>query len=839
MNAPSCLSKTLPPALLWLLAGVAAAPSASAQWAATVALTPTQNASINQANPSTNYAGTFGGQDLLYVCDASGAVNQAYLQYDLSSLAGVQKAKLRFFVDTSTAASNISVYAVGGSSPNSWTESGLTYNGAAASWPAATGSGPLGPPVAVYPVASCPVKMPARYYEVDVTAAVVAAYGSASQAISFVVANDSSGLVEFDSGEGIRPPQLIVTTAALPAADNTYIDEVYPSHDNGSSATTSLAVKGSAGYEREAYLKFDLSSIMNASSAKLRIYVNSATAATTITANSVGGGTPNGWLGDGTGYLDWSDAGPYPLGSALGSASVGTTPGYYEIDVTSLAQASLGGQMSVILTAPADGTFTQFYSRFGTYPPQLILGTTSTVWAPGSQNTNRGAAGATGTVYYIDAVNGSDSNTGTSQAQAWQTTKNINALSSSSASFGGCAFLFRAGQTFTAPSGTQTLVCQPGSPCARAIYGSYDPAGTGIGQATIQAPGGANQPLSMAIVPADWTEIRDLNVVGTSVQGNYYSCADNTAGQWLIEGTAQDVLIENLTIYDGVCGIDAVSSLFQDQSARWAIYDTTIYNIGGTGIYVYGDNFTVRNCLVRDWEQQGETNSWFSQGAWTASQHGIYSRARQLEVYGSEFYRYSATLDTSGQAISTRGRDNVVEGNRIHDLAESAIGYFPDSSDFDRYWGCGTSVFRYNTFWNIGYSTIRGGVIFYAATNGGVMNEHWVAYNNTCHGVSTIGSTTAIEWTNLTNGATDRNNAVTGSFTQTSVGPSSGAYASDHNAVGSAAALVLPAPPALGSTSVEWVPEPGAGSSLLGGGAASVDTGYLILFPSPPDIGSE
>jgi len=78
------------------------------------------------------------------------------------------------------------------------------------------------------------------------------------------------------------------------------------------------------------------------------------------------------------------------------------------------------------------------------------------------------ATSYSGTTYYVDAVNGSDSNSGKSQSSAWKTISKVNNASYNK----GDAVLFKCGQTWRrANSGTAALVCKN-----NVTYGSY---GTG------------------------------------------------------------------------------------------------------------------------------------------------------------------------------------------------------------------------------------------------------------------------------------------------------------------------------------------------------------------------
>jgi endoglucanase len=100
----------------------------------------------------------------------------------------------------------------------------------------------------------------------------------------------------------------------------------------------------STGYNRDGYVKFDLSTINTVSSAKLRVFAQlDAAGSVSLGAYAV---ADSSWTETG---ITWNNR--PPLGSLLNTVTVnGTTFAWYEIDVTSFVQAEkVAGRNSVTI----------------------------------------------------------------------------------------------------------------------------------------------------------------------------------------------------------------------------------------------------------------------------------------------------------------------------------------------------------------------------------------------------------------------------------------------------------------------------------------------------------
>jgi hypothetical protein len=160
------------------------------------------------------------------------------------------------------------------------------------------------------------------------------------------------------------PPRALAATATLAPTDDSYVYEGSNAAKNYGSSTI-MAVKTSAGSDRYAFLKFDLSSLSSVSSAKLRVY-GSASAATTLNAYSTG----DSWSES---TLTWNNM--PAIGSVINGVPINTTKTYYEIDVTSYVQAELAGdQNASFVLEETVGKYSTFNSKeASSNAPQLVV----------------------------------------------------------------------------------------------------------------------------------------------------------------------------------------------------------------------------------------------------------------------------------------------------------------------------------------------------------------------------------------------------------------------------------------------------------------------------------
>jgi hypothetical protein len=169
-------------------------------------------------------------------------------------------------------------------------------------------------------------------------------------------------------------------------------------------------------------------------------------------------------------------------------------------------------------------------------------------------------AGSGGTVYYVDAVSGSNSNSGTSTGSAWQTLAKVN-----SSNFGpGDVIAFKRGQTFT---GSATI----------------DNAGTSTNVITVTAYGSGAQPILTN--PGGWYMLR-LDAAYIKVD---------------------DLAFTNGAVFDNADGLGIVGAKYEQSGAvaisgngsNVVVEDSTFTDVG-VGVKTYGANSKVQHNTFKD-----------------------------------------------------------------------------------------------------------------------------------------------------------------------------------------------------------------------------------------------
>jgi hypothetical protein len=179
----------------------------------------------------------------------------------------------------------------------------------------------------------------------------------------YVKAKDAAGNVSANSNTVTATTYAAGTTMLVNPTDDSYVYESNALTNYGSD--TFMYVKTDVGKNRNAYLKFDISSVPSVSSAKLRIYGN-ASAATTLTAYQ----TSDSWSES---SLTWTNK--TAIGSSSGSIPMNTVNKYYEIDVTSYVQSQATGDkvVSFVLKESAGKYTTINSSENSTNKPELVI----------------------------------------------------------------------------------------------------------------------------------------------------------------------------------------------------------------------------------------------------------------------------------------------------------------------------------------------------------------------------------------------------------------------------------------------------------------------------------
>ena len=190
---------------------------------------------------------------------------------------------------------------------------------------------------------------------------------TASTAYSYAVrAADAAGNLSAVSNTASATTQAgTATTVTLAPSDDAYVRDGTNAANNYGVDSLLIVKIDSAGANRYSYLKFDLGTVGTVNSAQLRVY-GSASATTTLTAYQAADSWTNGGL-------TWNNA--PAAGSAVGSATLGATAQYYEVDVTAYVRAQAAGDdVATFILKESAGKYTTFNSNdHSVNKPQLKI----------------------------------------------------------------------------------------------------------------------------------------------------------------------------------------------------------------------------------------------------------------------------------------------------------------------------------------------------------------------------------------------------------------------------------------------------------------------------------
>ncbi|MGC4032062.1 MAG: DNRLRE domain-containing protein [Tepidisphaeraceae bacterium] len=184
-----------------------------------------------------------------------------------------------------------------------------------------------------------------------------------------VVATGSTDAAASNTASATTPPS-VGTNLTLAASKDTYVYDGATTANYGT-ATGLQIKKGSTGYNRQALVTFDISSLTSVSNVTLKLYTNLNTADTVQTAVYGIGGT---WTESG---VTWATK---PVtGNLIGTfVTSSVTAAWVEVDVTAYVKAAIAaGQTTVSfsLQGTASSTaYTTVASRESGNGPQLVIG---------------------------------------------------------------------------------------------------------------------------------------------------------------------------------------------------------------------------------------------------------------------------------------------------------------------------------------------------------------------------------------------------------------------------------------------------------------------------------
>jgi hypothetical protein len=218
--------------------------------------------------------------------------------------------------------------------------------------------------------------------------------------LSFLLSSIAAG----GCGGGSEPAELeggraevvadALTTTLSPIAD-TYVRDGSSANTNFGSATTLDVKKSTSGYNREAYLRFGLSSFSGTvQSAKLRVYgKNSSTGSATVVARLL---RDAAFDESGTTHASKPDTMPIELGRV----SINTTTGaWFEFDVTGVVRsqkrANLGSiEFALVMPVSANPNVQFNSNQASSNRPQLVVNTASALFVVGNTTLNSGDTAA-------------------------------------------------------------------------------------------------------------------------------------------------------------------------------------------------------------------------------------------------------------------------------------------------------------------------------------------------------------------------------------------------------------------------------------------------------------
>ncbi|HYB27434.1 MAG TPA: right-handed parallel beta-helix repeat-containing protein [Solirubrobacteraceae bacterium] len=250
--------------------------------------------------------------------------------------------------------------------------------------------------------------------------------------------------------------------------------------------------------------------------------------------------------------------------------------------------------------------------------PSLAAPTSPTPPAPPATPSPPAAPAISGVTYYV-SPSGSDSNSGTSPAQAWRTVARVN----SAALAPGDGVLFEGGQSF---SDQVLMPSSSGTAEEPIVLGSY-----GQGQATI--------------TQGAWFVQHDLAFENLAFDNTFY-------GGSAVHGPSDDITLDGVTI--SLPAGNQALGLYANGD-HWVIENSQISDTGLSGMLLGGDDYLITDNTISD-TGLDTTNGY--------NNHGIYLDASDATITGNTITSFAES------AVSVRYRnatiaDNAFSGGQI------------------------------------------------------------------------------------------------------------------------------------------------------------------------------
>jgi hypothetical protein len=302
---------------------------------------------------------------------SAGYTRWSYLRFDIASFSSITGATLRLFGRSSSGTQNVTVNVLGSTS-TAWSETGITWNNKPASSGSSLGSKTI-------------AGTATQLYTFDVGAYVAQQRAAGATAVTFVVKANTTAdaLATFNSDEaaGSRPELLVTYNGSNPSVPTTLRSTADAFVRDGGSGGLNFGSIGNlelkkevAGYNREIWLKFDLTNVASIGAGKLRMYgrIDSATQSPQVSVYSSSG---TSWTETGLTFNNRPTAGT----TALATVTVATsTSKYYEWDVTNYikAEKAAGRNLVTLVLRSLSVTTPQLIfnsDEAASNPPQLQI----------------------------------------------------------------------------------------------------------------------------------------------------------------------------------------------------------------------------------------------------------------------------------------------------------------------------------------------------------------------------------------------------------------------------------------------------------------------------------
>jgi hypothetical protein len=172
-------------------------------------------------------------------------------------------------------------------------------------------------------------------------------------------------------------PSAVSQKVTIGTATATHVRDGSFAWTNYGASSTLDVKKSTSNYNREAFLKFDLSALSSVSSARLRLFGRLTDAVSPSIGLAVYAGAITTW---GESTLNWSNK-PAVDATALASAVIsGTTSKWYELDLTAYVKARVAAGADVVTLVLRSNTRTSTLCQFnsddaGSNRPELVVTT--------------------------------------------------------------------------------------------------------------------------------------------------------------------------------------------------------------------------------------------------------------------------------------------------------------------------------------------------------------------------------------------------------------------------------------------------------------------------------